>query len=858
MKSRWIVFFKRNSLFLALSFLIPVTVLGINYFLLGIYPTSDRTLLASDSSHQFVNFYAAFNNALHGKQSLFYTWSGSIGLNFWTLIGYYLGGLFTLIVFFFKNLHMPDAIYVITLLKFGAAGLSFWVFAHNTYYHINQWTKLMLSSCYALISYSLAYSPMIMWLDGIVYLPLVILGIHRLMDEKKRGLLYISYFLLFISNYYIGFMVGMFSFFYFFVRFYTDSKRYKSSILPYVITSLLAGGASMIVILPTILDLGNNGESLDTFDHLITSGVGVWDVLVKSLPGVYDTTKYNGSPFIYMGLLPLLFLIFYFVSKKIPRKNKILYGSLVILLIASVYFDPLNLVWHGLHYPNMFLFRFAFLLPAFGIILSGYGLEKFEKDDFIIFIRIVIVFASVSLLVFIFSNKKRYGFLSNQTMIFLILGLFFYGIVIFLQQKNKRFIQSFSLLLLLGVSIELFFNTKSILYGVSHEWVYPSRKEYSEDFSQVEVLLNQAKKRSNHFFRLENLDKRTFNESFAHDYYGVSMFSSVRNRKSSSYLNELGYKSNGTNLSISYENNTIVMDSLLGIKYNISKQNVMKYGFKKVAAEKDFSLYENTLALPMGVLTDEKIYEELYSTSQPGLLANLSGIEKASAVFGFTDLKEVNKENTEIVEEGDQEIFTAILPLKKQSITWEVTVPAHSQAYLNLSVIDVEDVTAEVSVNNVTRSYTVAKSGEYINLGSYDEARKIPVTLSFSGRQSVRTLRPSVSILNTELLQESINKIREKEVSFEISNCKAEASIDAKKDQVLFTTIPYDKGWKATVDGKKVEIKALQNALITIPISKGKHKIVLNYFPQGLLIGILLFVSCSTIFIIYQLFSHKK
>ena len=107
------------------SFFIPFLIMAIIYLSIGIYPGSSRSVLASDAFSQFSNFHASFNNVLHGKQSLFYTWNASLGLNYLSLISYYLGGLFTPLVFSFNNQNMPDALYFLTLLKIGSAGLSF-------------------------------------------------------------------------------------------------------------------------------------------------------------------------------------------------------------------------------------------------------------------------------------------------------------------------------------------------------------------------------------------------------------------------------------------------------------------------------------------------------------------------------------------------------------------------------------------------------------------------------------------------------------------------------------------------------------------------------------------------------------
>lgn len=135
----------------------------------------------------------------------------------------------------------------------------------------------------------------------------------------------------------------------------------------------------MIIILPAVLDLRSNGEELSTITKFKTEATGVFDLVMKNMIGVYDTTKYGSIPFIYIGLLPLLLCILYFVSKRIPLKDKLLYAGLFSILIASFYIVPLNLFWHGMHAPNMFLFRYAYLFSFLVILLAGYGWEQLQQ-----------------------------------------------------------------------------------------------------------------------------------------------------------------------------------------------------------------------------------------------------------------------------------------------------------------------------------------------------------------------------------------------------------------------------------------------------------------------------------------------
>lgn len=374
-------FIKKNAGYALLSFLVPVAILAVNYWLRDIYPGSNITILASDSFTQYSHFHASFHNMLKGDGSIFYTWYGSLGLNYWAFIGYYLGGIFTPLVYFFDNLHMADTLYYLTLLKFGCIGLSFWYFAHKTF-TIPKWGQLLLSNFYALMSFTIAFSEIVMWLDALIYLPLVVLGIHRIMDERKPLLLFVTYFLVFISNFYMGFIVGLFTFLYFIARMLTDRQKYGKSLLMYLTTSLLAGGTSMIMILPTVLDLSNNGEELTKISSLKTSATGPLDMIIKNMIGVYDTTQFDGIPFIYIGLLPLILCLFYFVSKKFSLKNKLIYGALIGIVAFSFYFEPLNLFWQGMHAPNMFLFRYSYIFSFMVILLAGYGWEKYTNEDF--------------------------------------------------------------------------------------------------------------------------------------------------------------------------------------------------------------------------------------------------------------------------------------------------------------------------------------------------------------------------------------------------------------------------------------------------------------------------------------------
>ena len=837
MKNKSRQFLKNNWPYMLASFFIPFLIMAIIYLSIGIYPGSSRSVLASDAFSQFSNFHASFNNVLHGKQSLFYTWNASLGLNYLSLISYYLGGLFTPLVFFFNNQNMPDALYFLTLLKIGSAGLSFWFLAKQTF-KIPKWSHVTLSVSYALMSFIVAHSELIMWLDAFIYLPLVILGIHRLMDQRKPTLLFVSYFLLFITNYYFGFMIGLFSFLYYFARTFTDWQRYKSRIVAYFTTSLLAGGASMIMVLPAVLDLRTNGETLSEITTFKTEATAFLDIIMKNMIGVYDTTKYGSIPFIYIGLLPLIFCLFYFVTKEIPLKNKLLFGSLFVLLIASFYITPLNLFWHGMHAPNMFLFRYSFLFSFLVILLAGYGWEKFEKDDLGVLSGLILILLAIFALAMGTKGATSYTYVTLTSFVLTatFLLLYFFGIAFY--QLKKAPMQYLVILLLLLVSGEAIINTRAMVTGILDDWNYASRSLYSEPYPDLKNLVDQTKKENDTFYRLENLNGVSANDGINYGYSGISMFSSVRNRHSSTYLNALGFRSRGTNLNIRYQNNTLLMDALMGIKYNIAENNPMKFGFERQAAAGKYQLYRNENALPLGFLADKEIYNVRQPIndnlgSQTNLLNALANTNER--YFTFYQPTMTLQNNVTITQNT-------------------VNVPANTQAYLSLFPTDfaqLESSTATVTVNGSSQQSQIGITGQYYNLGYYPKDTTVNFKVSFYGTKAVSFVQPQVVGLNTNAFEKAISAVQEKGVDLTTGKRSASGTFTADKDQVLVTTIPYDKGWRVKIDGKKVTPKAFKDAFLSVPVSAGTHTIQFSYLPEGLIPGIVLFVLCTGGFVAY-------
>ena len=95
----------------------------------------------------------------------------------------------------------------------------------------------------------------IMWLDGVVLLPLVILGVDKLINENKCKLYVISLFIAIVSNYYIGYMICIFSGLYFIYKLILNNKVKLIKLGSFIGASILSVALSAFILIPTVLSL---------------------------------------------------------------------------------------------------------------------------------------------------------------------------------------------------------------------------------------------------------------------------------------------------------------------------------------------------------------------------------------------------------------------------------------------------------------------------------------------------------------------------------------------------------------------------------------------------------------------------
>lgn len=557
----------------ALSFAIPGLVMLWVYASLGIAPFGDNTVLVSDMSSQYVDFFCALK---HGD--LFFSWSKALGTGYIGVISYYVSSPLSLLTLLVPNEAMPVGLALLTVLKIGLAGLSFSIFAQRRFPGCGT-AALVCAVCYALMSYNAAYSLCIMWLDGVIWLPLILLALERILAGRGAGPYIAALTVCFLSTWYISYMIGIFCVLYLGAR--LAGLRPGRKALAGILGRFLGGAACALGLtawmwLPTFLAMFNGkfgGGNVDYGGLVICTPL---DLLKQLRGGQFASIGYDAPPYVFCGTAALVCAAAYFFLRRFPLRERLAGGALLGVLTASFLLAPLDRMWHLFQRPNWFPFRYAFLFSFFLLYLAVQALPQALER-----------------------LKKRGG---------------------------RRLERGAALALAVLTAAEMGWNAKSILGGLEGRFASDSYQAYREDYAANAKLVEAAKADAGDgFFRIGAAEDRGHNSPLSFGYPGITHYSSLYNYDVNRLTRELGLAQAW--MWCAYYGSTPVTDALFGIRYVISRDD-MPPGYEVIAQSGGLKLWKSPDALPLAFCpeaVDQAPAGRAALERQNNLLARLSG-----------------------------------------------------------------------------------------------------------------------------------------------------------------------------------------------------------------------------------------
>lgn len=357
-----------------LAFLFPLVLLVGIFIYLKVYPFGENTYLPVDAFGQYVNFLQYFRNVFLEDGSIIYSLSKSIGGEMYGLFAYYLISPFNFITLFFQKGNMTFVFDIILILKVATSSLTF------TYY-LNRrkkadFTNLIFAIMYSFSAYVVTYGFNIMWLDAVILLPLVVAGIDDIVHSKKNILYIISLSLTLITNYYVGFMVCIFSLMYFIYKiligYLENKKEALTKIGIFIISSICAALIAGVILVPVFIGLQDGRADFSFSELSLDKNFNIENLMSKFATNSFDLEEIKNSamPPVFCGILANVLTLSYFFNGKIKIREKILSLLLLILFIISFYIKGINLLWSMGNIPAWYIYRYAFCFSFMYIIFA--------------------------------------------------------------------------------------------------------------------------------------------------------------------------------------------------------------------------------------------------------------------------------------------------------------------------------------------------------------------------------------------------------------------------------------------------------------------------------------------------------
>ncbi|GHU62143.1 copper ABC transporter permease [Clostridia bacterium] len=813
---------------LLLSFLFPVIVMILIFIERKIFPFGESSFLRTDMYHQYAPFFASFQRKLQSAQSLMYDWNIGMGTNFSALYAYYLASPINwLVILVPKSLVIEFMTYLIVI-KIGLCGLTFTYYLQK-HFQSKSFGTIFFGVFYALSGYMAAYSWNIMWLDCLLLLPLILLGMEKLMKENKVMLYCITLGLSILSNYYISIMICLFMGIYFFATLLLE-KKYKSfqeffsKLWRFTAFSLLAGALSAIVLLPEIYALRMTASGDISFPKTYSAYFSIIDMMARHLPNVPTEIGLAHWPNIYCGLFILLLIPLYFCNNQIALRKKVVYSMLLLFFYASFSVNVLNFIWHGFHYPNSLPARQSFIYTALILTMSCEAYlhwKKIKLRHLLLSFWGAVVFILLSEKWNDLKTEKKFDF---QIFYLSLILLALYALIFYCMQ-NKKIRRSvaailFSLLFLFEAGI----NTSATSVTTIN------RTNYVKQLPWINTLLKDLKQNEDTFYRIEKTDRRTKNDGAWYGYSSPSVFSSTSNAKLSSLFKKLGLE--GSVNAYALNGATPLVSSLFGIKYFLSESDLPESSLlKKFAQEGDMRLYENQYALPLGFMMPESTFFGWeFIENDPA-----SGQNNLAETLGYGNVLE----KTEGEASGNR--FT-------------LTTKEEGYYYVFLGNSKVETVDYECGDNK--KKFNDLNRRFFLDLGYHKEGDVIKLT----GKEAADSLEATAYYFSEMTFKGIYQDLSKNPWELEVyGGQNLKGTILVEEDGYLFTSIPYEKAWKVKVDGKKInKVEAFQDAFIAIPLSEGSHTIEMTYHAEGFTLGLLCSAAAVVILVLYYLYSKGK
>ncbi len=799
----------------AFAFILPAIIMLALFIVRGIYPFGDRSFLFSDMYHQYMPFFSEFIRKIKAGEGLAYSYNVGIGSNFLALYVYYLASPLHWLAFLVPEAHLMEFMSYLVVVKIGLCGLTCSYYLRNRFGTTN--LGVVLFSCfYALSGFMAAYNWNIMWLDCVVLLPLIVLGLERLVKEGRCKMYCITLALSIFTNYYISIMICIFLVLYFLVLLL--EKRSLRIIGNFTLYSLLAGGMASILLIPEVCAiLATDFGDMD-FPTKLESYFSVLDMLCRHCMSVSTERGLDHWPNIYCGVAVFLLLPLYAVNEKISMRQR--FGRLAIAGVMLLGFSTnvLDFIWHGFNYPDSLPARQSFIYIFLLLVMCYEAYEHIHEMP-----RKQILYSYLGAAVFLlfcekFVEHEDFGIgVEMLTLTFVTI----YAVLLWFYRtrESRKCKMVLAWLALVVVVAESTINTDNTSVGTV------SRSAYLGQQEDYKKLYEWIREQNEGFYRLEKFTRKTKNDSTLTGYPTASVFSSTMNSYVMDMYKKLGMRH--SKVYYGFDGATAFTAALLNVQYMLGESALYESSLYELLEKSgEIYLYESKYTLPFGYVAPVD-YDFPEDDSNNGVYMQ-------------------NKLVRELGVKAD--LLTMV---SSETVGDDVKLTAKNAGfyYARLKASGTNKMEA-IGGRLETQKFNDLKYQSLCFLGYLDKGETITLT---NGNEDDETPKVTADfyVLNESTLEQALNVLSAQhmtDVQYDSTHLSGKLSL--AEEGRLILSIPYEKGWTVMINGEEREPELFGGSLMAFDLESGEYEISMHYVPTGSYAGIAVSAVSVVVFLL--------
>ena len=713
------------------------------------------------------------------------------------------------------------------------------------------------------------------FINPIIYFPLLCLGIEKIYQRERPYVFIFAVCVSAMSNYYFLYMLTIFAVIYAWIRFYkyTEENKMKNfflTILKFGMYYTLGIAMAAVILLPSVIGFLGNGRYGNGVDwkSLIVYPGKYYLLFIENFIGYGNMGSNTNAG--YLPIVGIVVLFTLFSQRMKHKKYRVAFIASIIALILPIF----GYAFNGFSYANN---RWAFALSFIVALLTAemyprlFVMSKRQQIGIGAGIIIYTVFC-------IIVNASGEEILKNKGIMAAcgLIAVFYILLLIFQRlgyDTQKRIVRvSMAILLLISVGVHGYYRFDPKGYAYTQEFMDQGQAYRTLKEDNIRML---SKVNDPSVYRVHAEGYRYKNYGLINHLNTISGYYSITAKCVTDTIK--GYDTLGMQYADKYKgvDQRLGLLSLAGVKYitvahnsqvakDVSSKGDVPYGVEKQSKKGNITLYKNKYALPFAYAYDSYMTEQQYE--------QLNGIGKEQAMLAQIILNQhpADKEIQHNEQRKDPDIQTISLPETRISSPKgkkyaDITVPVEKdkETYLYFKnlvyhgkkngddkfiltgrkgtkgiLVTQNDVQQKIHIQSTFNPYYFGRKDYIVKINHQTSKAKEKVRLNFlsPGEYEFDDISlitvPKKDVL-ARLKERKENSM--KQIQYEGNHFRG--VYHAKKDQILCVTIPYSKGWKATVNGNRTKIYKANGMFMGIIMKKGTQSVKLDYETPGLKIG---------------------